>query len=176
MPGRGKHLRTKEFFPTPKKSPHEPKKTEKKPKKDFRLHRGKVYIFAEHQLYVTMKKIFFLFTLMFAFIGNLCFADGTYTGPLIKGTNPPQKIDDDEGERAPARPVYFTIDEVNGISPKSIADTFTNYEIWDSADEICLFATDSEEEFVAEIFKTSNAVILVKFYSEDYIYKGGLSR
>lgn len=118
-----------------------------------------------------MRTVILSIFLIFSAISHCGFAEGTYQGSLIKQPNPPKK-EDDKGHRKPTCPIICTIDEVNGITPKFIADTFTYYEIWDENFEYCYFATDSECEFLKEFFSLNYEIIAVKYYSDEYVYTG----
>ena len=102
--------------------------------------------------------------------------DRTFQFPLSKELIGSGNNDDGEipskGKRTSSRPIYCTIDEVNGVTPKFIADTFTYYEIWDENFEYCYFATDSECEFLKEFFSLNYEIITVKYYSDEYVYTG----
>ena len=81
--------------------------------------------------------------------------------------------DGDKGQRAPARPVFCSIDfdaaEVN-ITGYDSAE-IESYEICDAESHACIFATNDCAEFVAELALVKDYVYLI-FSFEDFTLSG----
>ena len=85
--------------------------------------------------------------------------------------------DPGKGHRAPARPVFCSIDfdsaEVN-ITGYDSAE-IESYEICDAESHACIFATNDCAEFVAELANTHETVYVI-FYFDDFTLCGYFTR
>ena len=94
------------------------------------------------------------------------------------GGNGTGEEDDEEntGHRAPARPVFCSIDfdaaEVN-ITGYDSAE-IESYEICDAERHACIFATNDCAEFIAELANTHETVYLI-FYFDSFALSGYFS-
>ena len=90
--------------------------------------------------------------------------------PLPKGSSGGGAGGDagDKGQRAPARPVFCSIDfdaaEVN-ITGYDSAE-IESYEICDAESHACIFATNDCAEFVSELSQTQETVYVIFYFSD----------
>ena len=139
-----------------------------------------------------MKKLFIL--LIFIISAVSLYADGTNPpfpltkgGPTLgntggSGTGSGSGIgnednDDDKGQRAPARPVFCSIDfdaaqvNITGYDSAEIE----SYEICDAESHACIFTTNDCAEFVAELANINHTVYVI-FYFDDCTLCGYFTR
>ncbi len=81
--------------------------------------------------------------------------------------------EDDEGHRAPSRPIQCTISMTTGITISGCPDEIESYELWDAEGNNCLTIEPDEMEFVNVIFSYDNdCQIRMKIADSPYSYIG----
>lgn len=84
-----------------------------------------------------------------------------------------EENDDDEGQRAPSRPMACTISMTSGITIYGCSDEIESYELWDAEGNNCLAVETNEMEFVNAIFSYDNdCQIRMKIAGSAYSYIG----
>lgn len=83
-----------------------------------------------------------------------------------------QELDQD-GQRAPARPIYCNISKDNGVEISVLDCEIISYEIWDLEGNYCIASFSEEAEFVEFVFSmTSNFTI--KIITDDFYLFGNV--
>lgn len=104
-------------------------------------------------------------------------SNGSYTTMLKKQPTQggSQEHDaDDDGHRAPGRPICCTISKDSGVTIPGCPDDIISYEIWDADGNICLFASTDQSDFIDEIF-SSHGEFMIRLNSNVYTYIGYIS-
>lgn len=77
---------------------------------------------------------------------------------------------DNEGNRAPSRPIFCTI-SAEGIQMDVDAEDIQLYEIWDADGELCIASYTEESDFINALFSLEGEY-QIQFTTEDYTYIG----